>query len=223
MINLRTSIRAVAAIVSLASGTVAFAQTEQLYVIEQLTVSVNAAADGSGDRVGQIKSGDHVDVLEHSGDQVRVKTPTGEEGWVRASYLSANKPLREQLKASADELDKLRQANSKLEADLAAAKKAAAAAVPTAVPAANTTVAAPPATTPSVAPAADSSTETDSAAADPIPSNPPLFADAGIVPSRPSWIFALIVAAAALAGGFALGWRMLDSRIRAKYGGLRIY
>jgi hypothetical protein len=50
-----------------------------------------------------------------------------------------------------------------------------------------------------------------------------LFADTGLLPSRPSWIFALIAAAVALGGGFALGWRMLDRRIRAKYGGLRIY
>jgi hypothetical protein len=56
-----------------------------------------------------------------------------------------------------------------------------------------------------------------------MPSNPPLFSDAGIMPSRPSWIFALVAAVIALVAGFTLGWRMLDRRIRAKYGGLRIY
>jgi hypothetical protein len=33
------------------------------------------------------------------------------------------------------------------------------------------------------------------------------------------WVSAL----AGLGAGFALGWRVLDRRIRAKYGGLRIY
>jgi hypothetical protein len=37
------------------------------------------------------------------------------------------------------------------------------------------------------------------------------------------WPLILGDAAAALALGFALGWRTLDRRIRRKYGGLRIY
>jgi SH3 domain-containing protein len=40
---------------------------------------------------------------------------------------------------------------------------------------------------------------------------------------RPIWQWALACCLAGLAGGFALGWRMLDRRIRRKYGGLRIY
>jgi len=41
--------------------------------------------------------------------------------------------------------------------------------------------------------------------------------------AQPIWPWALGAALVALAGGFALGWRMLDRRIRRKYGGLRIY
>jgi hypothetical protein len=40
---------------------------------------------------------------------------------------------------------------------------------------------------------------------------------------RPIWQWALGSALIGLMGGFALGWRMLDRRIRRKYGGLRIY
>jgi Bacterial SH3 domain len=40
---------------------------------------------------------------------------------------------------------------------------------------------------------------------------------------RPIWQWALGCTLVGLAGGFALGWRMLDRRIRRKYGGLRIY
>jgi hypothetical protein len=40
---------------------------------------------------------------------------------------------------------------------------------------------------------------------------------------RPRWSWVWVSALAGLGAGFALGWRVLDRRIRAKYGGLRIY
>jgi cobalamin biosynthesis Mg chelatase CobN len=232
----------------------ASAQSETLYVIEQLVVSVSATSDGSGDRVTQIKSGDRVELLERQGDQAHVKLSSGEEGWVRSSYLSPAPPMREQLKARTDELEKLKQEKSKLEADLATARKAAssaaAAAASAPAPATATTTArgaganaagsvagagtgtgtGDPGLSQSVAddspagdPAAGGPDSGDAAPADLPSSNPPLFSDEGMMPSRPTWIVALIAAAIALGVGFALGWRMLDRRIRAKYGGLRIY
>jgi hypothetical protein len=50
-----------------------------------------------------------------------------------------------------------------------------------------------------------------------------MFASEGVMPSRPSWLLAIAASVLALGAGFALGWRVLDKRIRAKYGGLRIY
>ncbi len=41
--------------------------------------------------------------------------------------------------------------------------------------------------------------------------------------AHPLWQWVLGSAFVALLGGFALGWRMLDRRIRRKFGGLRIY
>jgi hypothetical protein len=186
---------------------------------------VNSAADGSGERVGQIQSGDKVEVLERQGDQARVRIASGNEGWVRTSYLSPSPPLREQLKSRADEVEKLRQEKSKLEADLQTARKAASEAATAA-----RAVAPPPEVKkpPAAVTAAVESTPAQSAppelASDlRTESTPPLFASEDMMPRRPSWIFALVSAAAALGIGFALGWRMLDRRIRAKYGGLRIY
>jgi SH3 domain protein len=199
------------------AATSAFAQTETQYVIEQLVVSVNAAADGSGDRVDQIKSGDRVEVLEREGEQSHVRLPSGQEGWVRTSYLSATPPLREQLKARSEELEKLRAEKTKLEADLASARKAASVAA--------AAVAATPAPAPSAAaaetkdPAPVAAAPADTAP----PSNPPLFASDPAMPSRPSWLAAILASLATLVAGFVLGWRVLDKRIRAKYGGLRIY
>jgi Bacterial SH3 domain len=54
-------------------------------------------------------------------------------------------------------------------------------------------------------------------------SDPPAPSVDPSAPWRPIWQWALGCSVAGLAGGFALGWRMLDRRIRRKYGGLRIY
>jgi hypothetical protein len=221
----RVRLAALAVFGCLTVGGTAFAQTETQYVIEQLVVSVNATADGSGERVGQIHSGDKVEVLERQDDQSRVRMPSGEEGWVRSSYLSSSPPLREQLKARTEEVEKLRQEKTKLEADVASARKAAVAASSAPPPSA----AAPPApAVAAAAPAAENpesnAAESASHAAESAPAaNPSLFSSEGLLPSRPSWIFALVASAATLVAGFVLGWRMLDRRIRAKYGGLRIY
>ncbi len=196
-------------------------QSETQYVIEQLVVSVNAAADGSGDRIDQIKSADRVEVLEKQGDQSRVRLPSGQEGWVRTSYLSATPPMRDQLRTRTEELEKLRAEKTKLEADLTTARKAAsaAAAAASAVPAA---ALAPPASEPAPR-ASDPAPAPESASTDTAPSNPPMFASDELMPSRPSWFAAIAAGLLTLIGGFALGWRVLDKRIRAKYGGLRIY
>jgi Bacterial SH3 domain len=62
------------------------------------------------------------------------------------------------------------------------------------------------------------------AAAPALPSDPPAAAAQERPQSaRPIWQWALGCAVLALLAGFALGWRMLDRRIRRKYGGLRIY
>ena len=90
-------------------------QIERMYVIEQLVVSVHSEPDGAGERVDQIKSGDRVDVLERQGDQAHVRLASGQEGWVRSSYLSAAPPMREQLEARTEELDKLRAEKTKLD------------------------------------------------------------------------------------------------------------
>jgi hypothetical protein len=215
------------AAVALAFGSSALAQTgETLYVIEKLVVSVNSQADGSGERVGQIDSGDKVEVLERQDGESRVRIPSGAEGWVRSSYLSTAPPMRDQLKARTEELEKLRQEKSRLETELAGARKAtneALAAAKASLPAHVAPITATPAAAANEPTAEASSPAADGAVPEAAESAPPLFASGGIVPSRPSWIAALLVAIAALAVGFGLGWRMLDRRIRAKYGGLRIY
>ncbi len=54
-------------------------------------------------------------------------------------------------------------------------------------------------------------------------SEPSYFMTPPEAPPHPTWHWALGSFVSALALGFALGWQMLDRRIRRKYGGLRIY
>jgi len=42
-------------------------------------------------------------------------------------------------------------------------------------------------------------------------------------PAHTAWGWLAATALLALSAGFLLGWRLLDRRIRRKYGGLRIY
>jgi hypothetical protein len=212
---------------------------ETLYVIEQLVVNVNSAPDATGERVANIKSGDAVEVLDRQGDQIQVHLANGTEGWVRKSYLSAEEPARMRLGERTAEVEKLKQDVTRLEGELAAAKTAShgkpggaqtntaapgpaptmTSAAPTKSPAAMT----PATATASAAPTAAAPTAAESGAAEQSAHEPPYFMTPPDSPARPVWHWALASFVVALGLGFALGWQMLDRRIRRKYGGLRIY
>ena len=66
-------------------------------------------------------------------------------------------------------------------------------------------------------------TAAESGAAEQPAHEPPYFMTPPDSPARPVWHWALGSFVVALGLGFALGWQMLDRRIRRKYGGLRIY
>jgi len=178
---------------------------ESLYVIEQLVVGVSSAADASGERIATLKSGDRVEALERAGDQVHVRLASGREGWVRASYLSAEEPLRVRLAQRDAEVarltDELSQLKTRARADPA---PAAAATVPTVAAAAPAPAAA------LAGPAAEESVSGG------------LFG-AREEHSRTLWPWTLSAGLIGFGIGFGLGALILDRHIRRKYGGLRIY
>lgn len=219
----RTQARIASALIAFGGGAAFAQQVETQYVIEQLVISVNAQADGAGDRVDQIKSGDRVEVLERQGEQSHVRLSSGQEGWVRSSYLSTTPPIRDQLKARTEELEKLRTEKTRLETELASARKAASTAAAAASIAPPASAPQPVASEPAPSASPPPSTAAAPATTDTAPGSPPMFASDGMMPSRPSWLVAILVSVLTLIAGFALGWRVLDKRIRAKYGGLRIY
>lgn len=200
---------------------------EAVYVIEQLIVSVTSEPDGGGERIAQIRSGDRVEILERQDEHAHIRLPSGEEGWVKASYLSPDLPVRQQLAARTEELERVRKEKSQLEASLATARSELAAAREKAraleEQAKTTAVAQTSAPTPEPDVVADAPAAPLSAAEPAAVSDPPLFGPHSVLPARPTWLWTGGAALAALVVGFGLGWRMLDRRIRAKYGGLRIY
>ena len=215
---------------------------ETLYVIEQLVVNVNSAPDATGERIANIKSGDAVEVLDRQGDQIQVHLANGTQGWVRKSYLSAEEPARVRLGERTAEVEKLKQDVTRLEGELAAAKTASRGkpgGATTNISAGNSAAGSPAPAMPSAGPTkspadmAHASVPAPAGAAESLPAEasaagqpahePPYFMTPPDSPARPVWHWALGSFVVALGLGFALGWQMLDRRIRRKYGGLRIY
>lgn len=216
--SLRLTARALAApLLLLCALTAPAARAETLYVVEQLIVNVNSAPDASGERIATVKSGEGVEALERVRDEVHVKLAGGKDGWIRASYLSADEPLRPRLAERTAEVARLKEDVSRLQAQLDAARSTGAARSAGAAPGGGAAASAPAAPAPA-APAPAASAE-DSA------SPPPraLFAGAAEEGPRRVWPWALGAALLALCVGFALGALVLDRHIRRKYGGLRIY
>jgi hypothetical protein len=178
-------------------------QAESVYVIDELVVNVTSNPGGEGDSVGTVKSGDPLEVLERQNEEAHIRLPNGAEGWIKASYLSADQPLQQRLTERTAEVEKLKQDVSRLQSELATAR--------TAPPA-------PVSSTPEPANSALSAGKSSAAAPAPaeFPSPPE-------PPSRPLWQWLAGTSVVMLLAGFALGWRTLDRRIRSKFGGLRIY
>lgn len=178
---------------------------EEVYVIEQLVVSLNNAPDATGERIASVKSGDKLEVIERSGDQVHVRTADAREGWIRSSYLTADEPLRARLAERTADVARLKEDVSRLAAQLEAARAGA-----------------------SSGPKAPAAPSAASAPAEPPEEavRPPrlgLFGNGPDEGGRRVWPWALGSALLALIVGFALGALVLDRHIRRKYGGLRIY
>src|SRR2546429_3826550 len=149
-----------------------------------------------------------VEVIERVGDQAHVRTASGREGWVRASYLTAEEPLRARLAERTAEVARLKEDLGRLTAQPEAARTSARPA-PGAQP--------PPRTAANAAVAAEPPEEAVRAP------RGGLFGRGPDERGRRVWPWALGSALVALIVGFALGALVLDRHIRRKYGGLRIY
>jgi hypothetical protein len=210
------------------------AHAEQVYVIEQLVVSVVGEAGGAGERIGQVKSGDKLELIDRQGEEVHIRLANGKEGWIKASYVSAEEPLTHRLSERTAEVDKLKQDVSRLESELASAR---ASRKPPPTLSATSQLAAPSTSesrvvSPTPAPArtliAPANNPPDPPAASAAMSEAQsghevVFLRSPDPTGETPWTWVLGTSGVMLLIGFALGWRTLDRRIRRKYGGLRIY
>ena len=204
MIRLRSAGRRLAALLAAGLAVPAVLRAESLYVVEQLVVGVSSTPDASGERVATLKSGDRVEVLERSGDEVHVHLANGRDGWVRASYLSSDEPLRVRLAQREAEVAHLGGEVNALKAQLRSTPATGAA------PVAASTV-------PAAAPAPPAVTE------EPVSAASGALFSSGEERAHPAWPWTLAAALIGFGAGFGLGALMLDRHIRRKYGGLRIY
>jgi hypothetical protein len=191
-------------LLALAFGTPAV-HAEPVYVAEQVVVGVASTPGPDGERIGQVKSGDKLELLEREHDQAHVRLPGGKDGWVKSSYLTAEPPLQTRLTERTAEVDKLKQDGEKLKRDVSRLESELAAAR-----------AATPVPVPAPAPAA-------AAAGAPAPIRETVFLRSPDSPGQTSWPLVLGTSSVMLLVGFVIGWKTLDRRIRHKYGGLRIY
>jgi hypothetical protein len=170
------------------------------YVSDELVLGVYSEENAQGQRLATLHSGATLETLSVSGEFTQVRLPDGTTGWVKSSYLTTKEPAVVRVKQLEDELDRTR------------------------------------ATTPALAEAAarnevlqlkrqlDDARDAARSA--------PLAAGATAVASRPppppprtsvsAWLAGGAVLAA-LAGGFWLGYATLARRVRARFGGLKVY
>ena len=186
-------------------GAVTPAAAEPAYVTDSLRLSVYATADGSGDAIETLSSGAVVDVLERDSGYARVRTPAGREGWVKTAFLVATKPARSRVAELEAEIADLKN-------DVAAAHDAQHAAEEQlgklgSHPASTT------APTEALQGALDRLRRENRAYEERLET----YRNSLPVP----WVIAGLVVS--LVGGFAAGLWWLDSLIRRRHGGFRIY
>jgi hypothetical protein len=199
---------------------------DPIYVIEQLVVSVASAPGPDGERIGQVKSGDKLELIERQGEEAHVRLPNGKEGWIKASYLSTEEPLQHRLTERTAEVEKLKQEGEKLKQDMSRLESqlAAARVAHNAASASGST----PGATHAGTPAPNTPTEIPPAVSEALsggsaPIRETVFLRSPDRPGQTPWPLVLGTSFVMLLAGFVLGWKTLDRRIRHKYGGLRIY
>jgi SH3 domain protein len=182
------------------------AGAESAYVTDSLRLAVYAAADGSGDPIENLSSGAAVEVLERDTNYTRVRTAAGHEGWVKTAFLVTGKPARARVAELEAEIADLKN-------DVAAAHDAQHAAEEQIGKLNSGRTATSTAPTDALQEALDRVRRENRAYEE-------RFEAYRSTLPLPWVLLALVVV---FAGGFAAGLWWLDSLIRRRHGGFRIY
>jgi SH3 domain protein len=181
------------------------AEAETAYVTDSLRLGLHRSDDTSDRPFENLVSGTALEVVERNPNYARVRTPGGQEGWVKSAYLVDVKPaqlrvaeLEEELAGLRGQVDQAQSARSSAEDELNRLGKQVAA------------------TTGSADAIQDTlgrlKRENEAYEAR-------LESYRGSLPLR--WVAAALVVT--LVGGFAAGLWWLDALIRRRHGGFRVY
>ena len=97
---------------ALISACAASASAETLYVTDSLRLALYASEDTSDKPLSNLLSGAPVQLLERSASLARVRTSAGDEGWVKSSFLVPDKPARARVAELEAEIAGLRSENA---------------------------------------------------------------------------------------------------------------
>jgi len=99
-------------------GFIVAAYADTRYVSDMLILAVRDKQENGASVLGILKSADSIEVLEESGQYLRIRTQGGLEGWVQKNYITSDKPKAvvikdlkaaiTQLKSTIEELKKIR-------------------------------------------------------------------------------------------------------------------
>lgn len=89
------------------------------YVSDVINLTIRAAPANDAEYLGQIRSGDAVEVLESLGPKsfTRIRDADGREGWVTSRFLTDTPAARDQLAAAQTRLQQTEQALKALQVD----------------------------------------------------------------------------------------------------------
>lgn len=186
-------------------GCAAVAAAQTAYVTDSLRLGLHHESDTSGRAFDNLVSGTAIEILERVPNFARVRTPDGQEGWVKSAYLVEQKPaalrvaeLEAQIASLRDEVRAAGKARESAEAQLDQLRRELA--------------------------ASTGSTETIQETLGRLKSENQAY-ESRLETYRRSlpwpWVAAALVVAAV--AGFAGGLWWLDALIRRRHGGFRIY
>lgn len=192
-------------ILLLISFVAGMAQADTLYVTDMLHLSVYEEPESQGKMLKTLVSGEAVDLLERKSAYARVKTREGIIGWTKATYLVTDKPARlivtemeTGLKQAQDERDKALLTMTKAQQEMQRMQK----------------------TLETVESRSQNhDEELQRLQAENQKYENMLKGQETSVPLR----FFIITSLICLVLGLVIGWYWIDSRIRKRHGGFRIY
>lgn len=211
------------AALSLVALAFAPAHAEPMFVIDKVLINVYTEPNQDARRVATLETGDTVEAIDELDPYVQVRLPDGREGWVRGNYLSKQAPAILRLKELQSgqpapqepsqqlvkELEELKKQRAALEGEVAQLRQQ------------EVTKLRDEAAARSVSPTPPVAAAKPEPIRQVTPPTMQMEATQSTVGSRMWAWFAATVSAGGL--GFLLGYQTLATRIKRKYGNIKIY